>query len=174
MCVGLQAGAFAVRTEQTLSESGGLTTDSAATATGLGLLGKSLNGIRSATSLTDDAARSAVPQVLKNKQAGDAAADSIASRYAGAQREVTLQAASGPRRLDVLTPQGLAIESKVGRVSYTSSVRQQIQRDVELMNDPTSGVRAVEWHFRTSAVTGLGGPTGPLRAALNVAGIGIR
>ena len=114
------------------------------------------------------------PQTLTNKAIGDAAADVIASQHPGALREVTLQATSGTRRLDVLTPQGLAIESKVGRPSLTKATRQQIQRDVELMNDPLSGVSSVEWHFGTSPVTGLGGPTGHLEAALRAAGIGIR
>lgn len=103
-----------------------------------------------------------------------AAADAIASQYPGALREVALQAASGTRRLDVLTPQGLAIESKVGRTSLTRATRQQIQRDVELMNDRLSGVSSVEWHFGTSPITGRGGPTGPLEAELRAAGIGIR
>lgn len=119
-------------------------------------------------------AAKAAPQKLTNKAIGDAAADAIASQYPGALREVTLQAARGTRRLDVLTPQGLAIESKVGRTSLTKATRQQIQRDVELMNDPLSGVSSVEWHFGTSPITGLGGPTGPLEAALRTAGIGIR
>ena len=113
-------------------------------------------------------------RIAGNKAIGDAAADVIASQYPGALREVTLQAASGTRRLDVLTPQGLAIESKVGRTSLTKATGQQIQRDVELMNDPLSGVSSVEWPFGTSPVTGLGGPAGPLEAALRATGIGIR
>ena len=50
----------------------------------------------------------------------------------------------------------------------------QIQKDVELMNDPLSGVSSTTWEFGTSPVTGLGGPTGPLSEALTNAGIGIR
>ncbi|WP_370353586.1 RHS repeat-associated core domain-containing protein [Kribbella sp. VKM Ac-2571] len=111
-------------------------------------------------------APSSVPQVLKNKAVGDAAADAIAGRYPGAMREVTLQAASGSRRLDVLTPDGLAIESKVGRTSLGSRERQEIARDVELLNDPTSQVRKLMWEFSTSPTTGRGGPTPSLAAEL--------
>ncbi|MEH1057232.1 DNRLRE domain-containing protein [Micromonospora sp. CPCC 206171] len=111
--------------------------------------------------------------IARNKAAGDAAADAIASQYPGARREVTLQATGGSRRLDVLTPGGLAIESKLGRTSLTKETRRQIQRDIELMNDPNSGVTSVEWHFTESDATGLGGPTGPLRRALERAGIGV-
>jgi len=114
------------------------------------------------------------PQILANKAAGDAAADAIASQYVGAQREITLQAASGTRRLDILTATGLAIESKVGRTSLTNATRQQIQRDIELLQDRLSPVTAVEWHFGRSAITGRVGPTGPLEEALREAGIGIR
>jgi RHS repeat-associated protein len=112
-----------------------------------------------------------IPRILQNKAIGDAVADAISSQYPGARREVTLQATSGTRRIDILTPNGLAIESKVGRTSLTNEVRQQIQRDIELMNDPTSGVTRVEWHFTTSPSTGLRGPTGPLLQELQRAGI---
>jgi hypothetical protein len=110
-------------------------------------------------------------QVLTNKAIGEAAADSIAGRYPGAMREATLQAESGIRRLDVLTEDGLAIESKVGRTSLTSRVQQQIGRDVELLNNPLSPVSSLRWEFGRSPITGLGGPTRPLQAALEKAGI---
>jgi hypothetical protein len=109
--------------------------------------------------------------VLRNKAVGDAGADAIAARYPGAMREVTLQAESGIRRLDVLTPEGLAIESKVGRTSLTAATRQQIARHAELLNDPFSPVSSVEWHFLRSPTTGRYGPTAPLLEALEKAGI---
>lgn len=112
-----------------------------------------------------------VPQVTKNKTVGDAASDSIAARYPGARREVTLNAQSGVRRLDVLTPQGLAIESKVGRTSLDARTRQELARDVELLKDPNSPVKSLLWEFSKSPTTGLGGPTKPLADALNAAGI---
>jgi hypothetical protein len=113
------------------------------------------------------------PQVLRNKAAGDKVADQIAKQYPGAQREVTLQATGGTRRLDILTRTGLAIESKVGRTSLSRETRRQIQRDIELLNDPSSGVTAIEWHFTTSRTTGKGGPTGLLLRELQKAGIGV-
>jgi|GEM_PF-6643456 len=111
------------------------------------------------------------PQVRRNQAVGDAASDAIAARYPGARREVTLQAPSGTRRLDVLTPQGLAIESKVGRTSLTSRTRQEIARDVELLNDPNSSVKSLLWEFSVSPTTGRSGPSGPLAKALDDAGI---
>lgn len=39
---------------------------------------------------------------------------------------------------------GIAMESKVGRTSLTTRVELQIQKDVELMSTPRSGVNSVE------------------------------
>ena len=112
-----------------------------------------------------------LPQVLVNQANGNAARDAIASQYPGAQTEVSLQTDLGWRRIDVLTDQGLAIESKVGYTSLTSSIQTQIAKGMALMADPVSGVSAVQWNFSTSPVTGLSGPSGPLAAALTKAGI---
>jgi hypothetical protein len=108
--------------------------------------------------------------ILANKAAGDAAADAIARTYPGALREMTIDTDLGVRRVDVLTRQGLAIESKVGRVSLTASIRTQIAKDELLMQDPrVSG--GVQWVFSRSGVTGAVGPTGPVEDALRAAGI---
>ena len=112
-----------------------------------------------------------IPQVTRNRTIGNLVADAIARQYPGSRREVTMQATSGTRVIDILTPSGLAIESKVGRVSLTPDIRRQIQRDMELMTTPGSGVTRVEWHFTTSPTTGLRGPTGPLALELQRAGI---
>jgi len=111
------------------------------------------------------------PQILRNKEVGDAAADAIAAQFPGAEREITLQAASGRRRVDVLTPDGLAIESKVGRTSLTPRVRQELSRDAELLRDKDTEAKSVRWEFSKSPTTGRIGPTGPLREALRKAGI---
>lgn len=116
-------------------------------------------------------APSGTAQVLTNQRIGNAAADSMAARSPGPVREVSLQAASGRRAVHVLTDTGLAIESKVGRTSLTSTTGRQIARDIELMTDVSSPVSSVRWEFFTSPVTGRGGPTGPLAEALDSAGI---
>lgn len=67
-----------------------------------------------------------------DRGAWDAASDNIAARYPGSLREVALRAPSGIRRIDVLTASGRAIESKVGRISLTPEIKQEIARDVEL------------------------------------------
>jgi hypothetical protein len=108
-----------------------------------------------------------------NKEAGDTASDRIASRFPGARREVTFQTSEGPRRVDVLTDDGLAIESKVGRTSNSSFVRAEVRKDAEVLSDPDSGVDRIEWEFSRSEVTGKSGPTPRLREALERAGITI-
>ena len=83
--------------------------------------------------------------------------------------EQSLRTTAGVRRVDVLTPSGLAIESKVGRTSLTSAVRSQIVKDQLLLQD--GAVTGVQWVFTRSDVTGRVGPTAPLAAALNKAGV---
>ena len=71
--------------------------------------------------------------------------------------------------MDVLTQEGLAIESKVGYTSLTWTVQSQVAKDQLLMqNEDVSGV---QWEFSPSAVTGRVGPSGPSAAALAKAGI---
>jgi hypothetical protein len=82
---------------------------------------------------------------------------------------VTIQTALGARRLDVLTQQGLAIESKVGYTTLTSGIQLQIDKDALLMQNPQ--ISGVEWMFTRSAATGLVGPSGPQARALAKAGI---
>ncbi|WP_405056848.1 DUF6531 domain-containing protein [Kribbella sp. NBC_01505] len=112
-----------------------------------------------------------LPQILANKNAGDAVTKAIMARYPGARDEVTMQAISGSRRLDVLTADGVGIESKVGRTSLGARERQELARDAELVK--LGKVKHVIWEFSRSGVTGKVGPTGPLEAALKAAGITI-
>lgn len=107
--------------------------------------------------------------IKANRIAGNTARDRIASRYPGARTEVYQPTSLGGRYFDVLTPQGLAIESKVGRTSASKFIRRQIAKDYELLQK--GRVNAIEWEFTRSAVTGKVGPTGPLRQALQNAGI---
>lgn len=110
-----------------------------------------------------------VPQVLANQAAGNAARDAIAARYPGAETEVTYETPTGPRRVDILTPEGGEIESKVGYTSLTKSIASQIEKDQWLVKN--GDVSSVEWEFSRSEVTGRAGPSGPLAAALDKAGI---
>jgi hypothetical protein len=140
-------------------------------------LAKTSKGIGKASEDASDArsfAKSAkATQLAENRKAGNAAADKIADRYKGSRREVTLQTSIGARRIDVLTPKGDAIESKVGKTSLTKRVELQIQKDKELLDDKNSPVRSVKWYFVRSPKTGLGGPSGPLQKRLLEAGIAI-
>jgi hypothetical protein len=67
---------------------------------------------------------------------------------------------------------GVANESKVGYTTLTRFVQSQINKDAWLVaNNPR--VDSAAWHFFESPVTGLVGPSGPLREALTNAGIKI-
>jgi len=65
----------------------------------------------------------------------------------------------------------VAHESKVGYAALTSEIQRQIAKDVELIS--TRRIDGAVWHFFESPLTGAGGPSGPLRQALESAGIGI-
>jgi hypothetical protein len=115
----------------------------------------------------------AVKRLTRNKATGDAARDRIAARIPDSHTEVTLTTALGPRRIDVLTADRRAIESKVGRTSLTKSIRRQIAKDVELLRTQRERVRVIEWHFSRSPSTGKIGPTPALERELNRNGIKI-
>jgi hypothetical protein len=108
-------------------------------------------------------------QILANQAAGNAARDAIAAQYPGAETEVNFDTDLGVRGVDVLTPQGEAIESKVGYTSLTQSVQSQIAKDQWLAEN--GEVNGVQREFSPSGVTGRVGPSGPLAAALDKAGI---
>src|SRR5712692_6933968 len=109
--------------------------------------------------------------VQANRARGLAAEANIAARFPGAGTHVVKETKLGTRVIDVLTQQGVAIESKVGKTSLTKDIQQQIAKDVELMKNPTSGVKSAEWRFSRSGATGEIGPTAPLHDALDKAGI---
>jgi hypothetical protein len=110
-------------------------------------------------------------QVRQNYNNGHAAADAIRDRFPGAEREVSFNTKDGQRRVDVLTPDGEAIESKVGRTAYTQRVRDELAKDVALLNQRNGVVHSVRWEFSHSPVTGKSGPTPRLEQALNDAHI---
>jgi RHS repeat-associated protein len=68
--------------------------------------------------------------------------------------------------------EGIAHEAKTGYTSLTAFTQSQISKDAWLVaNNPR--VESAVWHFYESPVTGLVGPSGPLRQALQNAGIKI-
>jgi hypothetical protein len=84
----------------------------------------------------------------------------------GAAREVTLKATSGIRRLDVLTKFGKEIESKVGLTGLTKTTATQMQKDLELLFDPKSPVRELEWQVSRVLSRAKGADTCPSGSAL--------
>jgi filamentous hemagglutinin len=87
----------------------------------------------------------------------------------GGQRQVGFQTDQGVRIVDQLTPDNIANESKVGYTVLDADTLLQVSKDTELLNSGV--VNGVTWHFFTSPVTGLGGPSPTLYNALTNAGI---
>lgn len=168
---------YLVAAEHAVSEAAGL-----AAGAGLGYsLGKLYNLVsprvapyiqRFATNRGFETSDLSVPQIRRNQIAGDRASDQIALQHPNSQREVTLGTSDGPRRIDVLTENAGAIESKVGRTSADSSTLRQVNKDRELLEN--GDVASVAWEFRRSEQTGRIGPTPRLQAELEAAGIEIR
>lgn len=88
----------------------------------------------------------------------------------GGESQVYYNTSQGARYVDQVA-NGVANESKVGYQSLTQAIQQQIGKDVELMQ--SGAVDSVNWHFFTSPVTGLGGPSEPLWNALINNGINV-
>jgi hypothetical protein len=106
---------------------------------------------------------------VANREAGDLARDAIAARYPGSETEVSINIAQGLRRVDVLTPDGTAIESKLGyKTLRDTGIKSQIAKDQLIMQSPR--VNRLEWVF-TPNQWGAVGPSAPLAQALGDAGI---
>jgi RHS repeat-associated protein len=88
----------------------------------------------------------------------------------GGESQVYFNTSLGGRYVDQLVD-GWANESKVGYQSLTSANEVQILKDAELVN--SGRIEGSTWHFFTSPVTGLGGPSAPLSSFLQQNGIGI-
>ncbi|VAW74547.1 hypothetical protein MNBD_GAMMA12-235 [hydrothermal vent metagenome] len=120
--------------------------------------------------------RNATPRqrVAQNNINGNVVSNNIAARFPGSDREVRLVTPNGGVRfVDVLTPEGLAIESKVGRTSLSNTVRIQASKDIELFNDPFSLVNSLRFEFSRSPITGKVGPTPQLEIFLRENGFEI-
>ncbi|MCR2803637.1 transglutaminase domain-containing protein [Paenibacillus soyae] len=80
--------------------------------------------------------------------------------------------ALGNRFIDVYDAASkTAYESKVGYMTLTDSIREQVLKDAWLLKNDPNTVQHVEWHFFTSGVTGRAGPSGPLEQFLTSNGI---
>jgi hypothetical protein len=88
----------------------------------------------------------------------------------GGESQAYFSTSQGARYVDQLADE-IAYESKVGYQSLTPSIQLQISKDAELIN--TGVIQGSEWHFFTSPVTGVGGPSQPLLNALQQNGIGV-
>jgi hypothetical protein len=99
---------------------------------------------------------------------GRIGADALAEL--GGQSNVYFATSQGGRYVDQLV-QGVANESKVGYQSLTGTIGSQVAKDAELLQ--AGRIKAANWHFFTSPVTGQIGGSAPLLDALNKAGIGV-
>jgi hypothetical protein len=128
----------------------------------------------SAKPLADDRSGSQPTQVQTNRAAGDAVRDRIAAREAPALTEQGFATVGGVRRVDVLKvgDELVGIESKVGRTSLDTRVRQELARDWWLRRQRQ--LDRIAWEFTPSATTGIGGPTAPLRQKLHKLGFHVR
>jgi Bacterial TSP3 repeat len=115
----------------------------------------------------------AVQRLTRNKATGDAARDRIAATFPDSHVEVALDTPLGVRRIDVLTADLQAIESKVGRTAATKAIRRRVAKDVALRRLQPERVREVVWRFSTSRTTGRIGPTPALERLLRENHIGI-
>ena len=96
-------------------------------------------------------------------QIGEAALQQL-----GGESQVYFQTNLGARYVDQLV-NGVANESKVGYQALTQSNQLQVLKDVDLMQ--SGQIQGSTWHFFTSPVTGLGGPSAPLANFLQQNGI---
>lgn len=94
-----------------------------------------------------------------------------ALKQLGGDSQVFFKTGLGRRFVDQFAD-GVINESKVGYTTLTSTVQKQIQKDAWLVAN-NQQVESAAWHFFQSPVTGLVGPSGPLREALTSAGIKI-
>jgi len=93
-----------------------------------------------------------------------------ALKQLGGESQAFFRTSQGAPYVDRLV-NGVANESKVGYQTLTQNLASQISKDIELIQ--SGQIQGATWHFLVSPVTGVGGPSGPLAAALRQAGIDI-
>jgi len=77
------------------------------------------------------------------------------------------------RIVDQFSDDGTIHEIKMGRVYLSQFVKDQIDKDVRVLEERSANVHAAKWHFVKSANTGKIGPSAPLRKYLDEKGIQI-
>ncbi|WP_435749049.1 hypothetical protein [Microbacterium sp. PMB16] len=105
----------------------------------------------------------------KNYITGNAFRDRVAAGIPDSKIEQVRTSALGVRRIDVLTPDRIAIETKVGYTTLSGSTALQVRKDAALITEGT--INAAKWYFTASPSTGLSGPSGPLANYLTQNGI---
>ena len=135
----------------------------------LPLVGKAPVTARAAQRVGSAPATTRTTQILANQTAGNAARDAIALMNPRSSTEVARWTGLGWRRIDVLTSELVATESKVGYTRLTPTVQLQIDKDLILL--ASGRVTGLQWVFTRSEVTGRSGPSPALAAKLERVGI---
>ena len=98
------------------------------------------------------------------------AGEEYLAKSVGGEPQKFFSTGDGARFIDqYVMKNGIAHESKVGYTSLTKSVKRQILKDVELMNQKK--IKGSTWHFYKSSVTGKIGASKPLLEFLEQNGI---
>jgi RHS repeat-associated protein len=98
-----------------------------------------------------------------------AAEAELLDRVGGGVSQERMDTSFGTRIVDVLDNSRVAHESKVGYVSNSASIRNQVQKDAELIQ--SGAINGATWHFYRSGVTGKIGPSKQLISNLEKNGI---
>ena len=103
----------------------------------------------------------------KIKNGGKTGERALIKKYGGESQKY-FKTSLGGRYIDQFA-RGVAHESKVGYTSLTKSIRLQILKDIELINNRV--IKSSHWHFYKSPKTGKIGASKPLRDFLDKHGI---
>jgi hypothetical protein len=117
--------------------------------------------------LLDELAR--LEPAVKPPQTWQEAENALRKEFSGTKKTFVL--AGGNREVDCFSDDKVAREAKFGPQGLSEDrIQVELNKDIELLK--SKAVKAVEWHFYEN-VKGEGGPSGPLRDALQKAGIRI-
>ena len=130
---------------------------------GLAVLGPAISTVRAAWAVEEATAAATYVGIGATKVIGENFLKTL-----GGKPQEFFRTSLDARYIDQLVA-GVAHESKVGAAYLTKFVERQIQKDMELLM--TRQISGSVWHFFTSPVTGLSGPSAALLNALHHAGI---